>query len=144
MFANIAIIITSEESPAVKDWYTWRNIFHIVDVLCCCAILFPIVWSIKRLRDACEADGKADGKMARSLEKLVLFRQFYIVVVMFIYFTRIVVFLLESTVDYQYQWTAAAASELATLMFYTWMGVKFRPFQENAYLKLRQEEIEMG
>jgi NADH:ubiquinone oxidoreductase subunit 3 (subunit A) len=144
VFANIAIIITSEESPAVKDWYTWRNIFHIVDVLCCCAILFPIVWSIKRLRDACEADGKSDGKLARSLEKLVLFRQFYIVVVMFIYFTRIVVFLLESTVDYQYQWTAAAAAELATLMFYTWMGVKFRPFQENAYLKLRQEEIEMG
>ena len=97
VFANIAIIIMDEESPSVKDWFTWRDVFHLVDIICCCAILFPIVWSIKHLREAAQTDGKA----ARNLEKLQLFRQFYIMVVVYIYFTRIVVYLLRSTLDYQ-------------------------------------------
>lgn len=25
VFANIAIIVMDEESPAVKDWFTWRD-----------------------------------------------------------------------------------------------------------------------
>ncbi len=62
-----------------------------VDIICCCAILFPIVWSIKHLREASHTDGKA----ARNLEKLTLFRQFYVMVVVYIYFTRIVVYLLK-------------------------------------------------
>lgn len=43
--------------------------------------------SIKHLREASQTDGKA----ARSLHKLTLFRQFYVLVVSYIYFTRIVV-----------------------------------------------------
>ena len=71
VFANIAIIITEEESPSEKAWFTWRDVFHLVDIICCCAILFPIVWSIKHLREASQTDGKA----VRNLEKLTLFRQ---------------------------------------------------------------------
>jgi hypothetical protein len=97
VFANIAIVIMEEESPSEKDWFTWRDVFHLVDIICCCAILFPIVWSIKHLREASQSDGKA----ARNLEKLTLFRQFYVMVVVYIYFTRIVVYLLKSTLPYQ-------------------------------------------
>jgi len=144
VFANIAIIITSEESRAIRDWLTWRAIFHFVDLVCCCAILLPIVWSIKRLRDASQTDGKA----ARMLEKLTLFRQFYVIVVVFLYFTRIVVYLLENTLEntqaYGYQWIAQAANELATLGFYVWVGLKFRLNADNPYTKLHQEEVEMA
>lgn len=49
VLANLALVITEEESPAIRDWLTWRDIFHFVDILCCCAILFPIVWSIKQV-----------------------------------------------------------------------------------------------
>jgi hypothetical protein len=128
-----------EESPAVLNWFTWRDVFHLVDIICCCAILFPIVWSIKHLREASQTDGKA----ARCLEKLTLFRQFYVMVVVYIYFTRIVVYLLKSTMQYEYAWVSDAAAELATLAFYVWTGVKFRPQQNNPYLKLSQEEIEL-
>jgi hypothetical protein len=123
----------------VRDWFTWRDVFHLVDIICCCAILFPIVWSIKHLREASQTDGKA----ARCLEKLTLFRQFYVMVVVYIYFTRIVVYLLKSTMQYEYAWVSDAAEELATLAFYVWTGVKFRPQQNNPYLKLHQEEIEL-
>mmetsp|Transcript_9632 Transcript_9632/g.17030 ORF Transcript_9632/g.17030 Transcript_9632/m.17030 type:complete len:429 (-) Transcript_9632:524-1810(-) len=139
VFANIAIIITKEESPSVKDWFTWRDVFHLVDIICCCAILFPIVWSIKHLREASHTDGKA----ARNLEKLTLFRQFYVMVVVYIYFTRIVVYLLKSTMQYEYAWVSEAADQLATLSFYVWTAVKFRPQPNNPYLKLDTSELEL-
>lgn len=58
VFANIATVVLDESSPATKGWFTWRDIFHLLDIICCCAILFPIVWSIKHLRDAAQTDGK--------------------------------------------------------------------------------------
>ncbi len=139
VFANVAIVITEEEAPSTKDWFTWRDVFHLVDIICCCAVLFPIVWSIKHLREASQTDGKA----ARNLEKLTLFRQFYVMVVVYIYFTRIVVYLLQSTMAYEYTWVSEAADQLATLAFYVWTAVKFRPNNENPYLKLDQSEIEL-
>ena len=54
--------------------------------------------------------------------KLTLFRQFYVMVVSYIYFTRIVVYLLKSTTPYQYVWLSDAAGELATLAFYCITG----------------------
>lgn len=141
VFANLAIIITSEESPAIPDFLTWVDVFHILDILCCCAILFPIVWSIKQLRDASETDGKA----ARCLEKLRLFRQFYVIVVLFVYATRILVYLLEASVNYRYRWVATAVGELIALAFYVTVGVMFRPGADNPYTKLSHaEEVEMG
>jgi len=47
-------------------------------------------------------------------------------VVCYIYFTRIIVYLLESTLPYPYIWLAAAASELATVAFYIASGISFR------------------
>ena len=172
--AEVAIVILDENTPASRSWFTWRDILHLVDIICCCAILFPIVWSIKHLREAagvsfldlhhrskclcavlcnyllcaltlappCHAGHaiatairmltwailrrsyaacwricvdtiasrmQTDGKAARNLLKLQLFRQFYVMVVVYIYFTRIVVYLLRSTMPYQYAWLPDAA-----------------------------------
>ena len=135
VLANIAIIILDENTPATKNWFTWRDVFHLLDIICCCAILFPIVWSIKHLREASQTDGKA----AANLEKLTLFRQFYVLVVSYIYFTRIVVYLLKSTTPYQYAWVSDAAENLATLAFYIITGFKFKPYGENPYFKISSD-----
>jgi hypothetical protein len=66
VLANLAIIITTEESPAFNAWLTWKDLLHLVDIICCCAVLFPIMWSIRKLRE----DSEYDGKAARSLVKL--------------------------------------------------------------------------
>eukprot|EP00887_Chlorella_sp_A99_P000658 scaffold5.g658.t1 len=124
VMANVAIVVLDEYTPAAESWFTWRDIMHMVDIVCCCAILFPIVWSIKQLRDGAETDGKA----ARVLHKLTLFRQ----VVSYIYFTRIIVYLLESTLNYKLIWMSNLASELATLAFYIACGISFRPMPANA------------
>jgi G protein-coupled receptor 107 len=143
VLSNLAIIVTDEMTPATVSWFAWTDIFHIVDVLCCCAVLFPIVWSIKHYKDAAEMD---DGKSARVASKLGLFKQFYIMVVSYIYFTRIIVYLLEMTLPFQQLWMAAVAAEAAAVVFYVVAGLQFRPSPGgiNPYFALEQEEIELS
>lgn len=136
VLANLAIIITSEESPAFNAWLTWKDILHLVDIVCCCAVLFPIMWSIRKLREESQFDGKA----ARSLAKLQQIKDFYLLVVAFVWVTRIGVFLLETFVDYRYKWTVAAVNELAVLTFYVIVGTKFRPAASNPYLRMPSQD----
>ncbi len=49
------------------------------------------------------------------------------------YTTRIIVYLLQSTMPYKYIWIADAAGELATVAFYVAVGLKFRPASANPY-----------
>jgi hypothetical protein len=139
VMAEVAIIVLDEDTPAARNWFTWMNILHLVDIICCCAILFPIVWSIKHLREASQTDGKA----ARSLHKLTLFRQFYVMVVSYIYFTRIVVYLLRSTMPFRYVWVSDAAGESATLLFYIMTGLYFRPHAQNPYFAVNDDDIDL-
>ena len=139
VFANVATIVLDENGPALNGWLEWRDLFHLLDIVCCCAILFPIVWSIKHLREA----AMTDGKKVRNMNKLILFRQFYVMVVAYIYFTRIIVFLLKSTAAYNLTWLADLAGELATLTFYCVTGWMFRPIVDNPYLHLNEDELEL-
>lgn len=136
--ANIAQVVIDETGPYGQDWITWKQVFLLVDVVCCCAVLFPIVWSIKNLREAARTDGKA----AVNLMKLTLFRQYYIVVICYIYFTRVVVYALETITSYKYLWTSVVAGELATLAFYAFTGYKFKPEAHNPYFVIDDEEEE--
>ncbi|XP_052208776.1 protein CANDIDATE G-PROTEIN COUPLED RECEPTOR 7-like [Diospyros lotus] len=136
--ANIAQVVIDETGPYGQDWVTWKQVFLLVDVICCCAVLFPIVWSIKNLREAARSDGKA----AVNLMKLTLFRQYYIVVICYIYFTRVVIYALETITSYRYLWTSVVAGELATLAFYLFTGYNFKPEAHNPYFVIDDEEEE--
>ncbi|KAK3006713.1 hypothetical protein RJ639_017810 [Escallonia herrerae] len=138
VLANVASVVIGETGPFIKDWVTWNQVFLLVDIVCCCAIIFPIVWSIRSLRET----SKTDGKAARNLAKLTLFRQFYIVVIGYLYFTRIVVFALRTIAAYKYQWVASAAEEIASLAFYMVIFYMFRPVEKNEYFVLDEEEEE--
>lgn len=137
---NIAMIIIEETAPGSQGWFTWKDIFRLVDIICCGAILVPIIWSIKHLRDASTIDGKA----ALNLEKLKLFRHFYLLVVSYIYFTRIIVYLLSATLTYEYVWLSELFTEFATLAFFCITGYKFRPADNNPYFTLPEEDEEYG
>ncbi|XP_043694540.1 protein CANDIDATE G-PROTEIN COUPLED RECEPTOR 7-like [Telopea speciosissima] len=138
VLANLASVVIGETGPFIKDWVTWNQVFLLVDIVCCCAIIFPIVWSIRSLRET----SKTDGKAARNLAKLTLFRQFYIVVIGYLYFTRIVVFALRTISSYNYQWVSNAAEETASLAFYLVMFYMFRPIEKNEYFVIDEEEEE--
>jgi len=135
---NIAMIILEESAPGSQGWITWKDIFRLVDIICCGAILIPIIWSIKHLREASQVDGKA----ARNLSKLKLFRQFYLMVVSYIYFTRIIVYLVDATLPFRFVWLGVLFSEVAALAFYSVTGVKFRPTADNGFFLLSDEDDE--
>jgi len=135
---NIALVIIEETTPGSQGWFTWKDIFRLVDIICCGAILVPIIWSIKHLKEASSIDGKA----ARNMEKLKLFRQFYLIVVSYIYFTRIIVYLLDATLPFRWVWLGDLFTEGATLAFFCTTGYKFRPITNNPFLSLDEEDIE--
>ena len=44
---NVAMILLEESAPGSQRWLALRDILHLVDIICCCAILVPIVNSIR-------------------------------------------------------------------------------------------------
>ncbi|XP_034937893.1 protein GPR107 isoform X2 [Chelonus insularis] len=134
VLANVAEIIIEESEEGDVEYKTWRDIFILVDLLCCGAILFPVVWSIKHLRES-----TTSGKAAINLRKLKLFRHFYIMIVCYIYFTRIIMYLLKMTVPYQYEWLDQLFKEMATYIFFVLTGYKFRPASANPYFTLNDD-----
>lgn len=138
VLANVAYIIIEESEEGEARHNYWREVFILVDLLCCGAILFPVVWSIRHLQESSHLDGKA----SFSLEKMKLFRHFYIMVVCYIYFTRIIVYLLKITVPFQYEWLDEMFKEMATFVFFVMTGYKFRPASNNPYFRVSQDDDE--
>lgn len=136
---NIASVVIGETGPATKGWFRWNEIFLIIDVVCCCIVIFPIVWSIRSLVEA----SKTDGKAARNVEKLTLFKQFYIVVILYLYFTRVVVSTIGAMVNYRFEWVAVAAAEGASLVFYLFIFINFQPIEKNPYFEI-DDDFEEG
>ncbi|XP_074917253.1 protein GPR108 isoform X3 [Chelonoidis abingdonii] len=138
VLANIAYIIIESSEEGSSDYASWKQILFLVDLLCCGAILFPVVWSIRHLQEASSTDGKA----ATNLAKLKLFRHYYVMVVCYIYFSRVIAILLKFTVPFQWQWLYELLVEVSTLVFFILTGYKFRPASNNPYLQLPQEDEE--
>jgi len=143
-FANIAGIVIEESAEGSAAASTWRSIGLLVDLICCGAILFPVVWSIRHLREASESDGKAK----QSLTKLRVFRRFYVMVLAYIYTTRIIVYLIESTIPFRYEWSGPLFNEMTAFVFYFATGLMFAPEDDNEYLEVPlttsdEEDFEM-
>lgn len=139
VLANVAYIIIESTEEGTTDYGLWKDSLFLVDLLCCGAILFPVVWSIRHLQEASATDGKA----AINLAKLKLFRHYYVLIVCYIYFTRIIAFLLKLAVPFQWKWLYQLLVEMATLVFFVLTGYKFRPASDNPYLQLSQEDDDL-
>lgn len=46
VLANVAYIIIESTEEGSTEYYLWKNIVFLVDLICCGAILFPVVWSV--------------------------------------------------------------------------------------------------
>ncbi|XP_010365461.2 protein GPR108 [Rhinopithecus roxellana] len=138
VLANVAYIVIQSREEGASDYTLWKEILFLVDLICCGAILFPVVWSIRHLQDA----SGTDGKVAVNLAKLKLFRHYYVMVICYVYFTRIIAILLQVAVPFQWQWLYQLLVEGSTLAFFVLTGYKFQPTGDNPYLQLPQEDEE--
>lgn len=141
VLANVAYIIIESTEEGSSEYALWKEVLFLVDLICCGAILFPVIWSIRHLQEA----SSTDGKVAMNLEKLKLFRHYYVMIVCYVYFTRIIAILLKVTVPFQWQWCYEFLVEVSTLIFFVLTGYKFRPASNNPYLQLPldEEDVEM-
>ncbi|KGL82231.1 Protein GPR107, partial [Tinamus guttatus] len=140
VLANVAYIIIESTEEGTTEYGLWKEILFLVDLLCCGAILFPVVWSIRHLQEASATDGKGKEKAAINLAKLKLFRHYYVMIVCYIYFTRIIAILIKIAVPFQWKWLYQLLDEMATLVFFVLTGYKFRPASDNPYLQLSQDD----
>ena len=46
---NIAIVFLTQETEGELSFDRWTAILHLVDILCCCAVLMPVVWQVNQL-----------------------------------------------------------------------------------------------
>ena len=189
---NIAIVVLTQETEGENAFDKWTAVLHLVDILCCCAVLIPIVWQVNQLEKNMEqnqhndedvSEGANDGPERATLydvdefddehitedeleevpingsssgssparppderlaAKLKLFRSFYLLVIAYIYITRIVVYLFASVLSYRHTWIRFFVVELVTLIFYCTVGMLFRPMNENPYLHLRRRQAGDG
>lgn len=171
---NIAVVVLTHLTAGETSYEKWMAMLHIVDILCCCAVLIPIIWSINAMEKSIEGteeegddeqkgilrdeeeehgddenghDGKEgddnqpdEHKSQVILSKLRLFRSFYLLVVAYIYATRILVYLFATMLPYKWLWVRYFVVEIITLSFYVTVGFMFRPMAENPYLSIKQQQ----
>ncbi|NXC68859.1 GP107 protein, partial [Anhinga anhinga] len=139
VLANVAYIIIESTEEGTTEYGLWKEILFLVDLLCCGAILFPVVWSIRHLQEASATDGKGkfykDGAVV-----LIMLSPFPSQIVCYIYFTRIIAILIKIAVPFQWKWLYQLLDEMATLVFFVLTGYKFRPASDNPYLQLSQDD----
>lgn len=158
---NIAMAMLSQENVGEKYYGLWSAVMHMVDVICCCIIIVPIVWQVNALEDRIEKTtelndyGSIDGSITSSVERrdllkrLRMFRTFYILVIGYVYSTRILIYLFVSILTYQYTWVKDFVIEAATLTFYVVVGMMFRPKSDfindssSSELNIDNDEIEL-
>merc|ERR1711916_11562 len=133
---NIAMAVVEDMGEGTATFHTWYSVFKIVDLVCLGMVLIPIVGSIWHLREASNDSDK--GKLVRA--KLKLFRQFYLMVIAYVYITRIVVDLLERTMPFQLFWVGALVYECVTVALFLTVGVKFSPEPDTPYLRVPQND----
>jgi len=166
---NIALIVLSHLTEGESRYEGWTAVLHLVDILCCCAVLVPIVWQVNMLEKSIGDDGGGSGdddndlrddelddvdlngghqessetdygEKGQILNKLKLFRSFYLLVVAYIYATRILVYLFASLLSFKHLWVRHFVVELITLSFYVAVGTMFRPMAANPYLSVKKYE----
>uniref|UniRef100_A0A0E0JQQ4 Lung seven transmembrane receptor family protein n=1 Tax=Oryza punctata TaxID=4537 RepID=A0A0E0JQQ4_ORYPU len=121
--------------------WTWSHVFVLVQLACCVAVLMPMGRAIQALRKEADTDDKAE----RRLTKLALFRQLYLAVAVYLYYTRMAVFILKLLVGAGsgYRWASVTVEEAASVAFYLFMFCRFSP-AEDIQLEDAEELIPGG
>lgn len=131
MLNQLALIVLSQETEGERQFGNWNAVLHLVDIICCCAVLLPIVWQVNAMEASLQIQDEDDTispeNRSAILQKLKLFRMFYMLVIAYIYATRIFTYLVASVLDYKHLWVRYAVVELVTLVFYVTVGLLFRP-----------------
>jgi len=132
LMANVVLAIQDYVTEGSSSFFMWRNIFQLIDLGCCIAVILPIFSHIQHL----EKQGNMSGKVQINLAKLRQFRRFYLMILVYVYFTRIIIYLIASSVNFRRVYVRHIFRELAAVIFFCYIGYGFRPAPGSTYLSL--------
>ncbi|KAG0072834.1 hypothetical protein BGZ89_002421 [Linnemannia elongata] len=139
IISNVASTIQNETAIGSINWEFWSQVFPLVDLVSCVVILGVIVQTQRHLSEAAEAEGK----VAENKTKYKLWGSFYLVTVTYIYLTRILVEFMKVALPFQYvNWLVELLNEAITLGFYATIGWKFRPYANNPYTLIDEDDLD--
>ncbi|KAF9124656.1 hypothetical protein BGW39_007989 [Mortierella sp. 14UC] len=139
IISNVASTISNETAIGSINWSFWSQVFPLVDLVSCVVILGVIVQTQRHLNEAAEAEGK----VAENKSKYKLWGSFYLVTVTYIYLTRILVEFMKVALPFQYVlWLVELLNEAITLGFYATIGWKFRPYANNPYTLIDEDDLD--
>ncbi|KAF9546713.1 hypothetical protein EC957_009473 [Mortierella hygrophila] len=139
IISNVASTIENETAIGSINWAFWSQVFPLVDLVSCVVILGVIVQTQRHLSEAAEAEGK----VAENKTKYKLWGSFYLVTVTYIYLTRILVQFMKVALPFQYvNWLVELLNEAITLGFYATIGWKFRPYANNPYTLIDEDDLD--
>eukprot|EP01061_Rhynchopus_euleeides_P000899 TRINITY_DN10643_c1_g1_i1.p1 TRINITY_DN10643_c1_g1~~TRINITY_DN10643_c1_g1_i1.p1 ORF type:complete len:485 (+),score=208.57 TRINITY_DN10643_c1_g1_i1:71-1525(+) len=124
---HVVVCYIEETSEGDASYASWRNALLFLDIICCSVVVIPTIWNIKLMTET-----KSSDKDALNIIRLRQFRAFYFIVCAYIYFTRLMVPILETMMMYDKTWVAPCLSEIASASFYYVSGDKFKPSNEYA------------
>ncbi|RUS19831.1 hypothetical protein BC937DRAFT_86844 [Endogone sp. FLAS-F59071] len=137
IIANVANVMASETAIGSVNWSFWSKLLPLVDMLAFVVVLWPILLTRKHLSSTTEIAGKETA----NLSKYRLWSTFYIVTIIYLYLTRVVVLLLHALLPFRYvTWVGELFSEVVTLAFWTFIGYKFRPYANNPYTQVPEDD----
>eukprot|EP00758_Cryptobia_borreli_P006510 Tbor_TRINITY_DN5168_c0_g2::TRINITY_DN5168_c0_g2_i2::g.25610::m.25610 len=126
-------------SEGNKAWLFMQDILHILDLICCCCVILPLIWSVRKLQKVSATDDKAQFVVGQ----VKLLHQVYFVVVVYIYVSRIIVTIVESMVSFEYVWVGYMLRELIAIALYVFYGITFRPMEGSTYSRVSTEMTEI-
>ncbi|TEA29624.1 hypothetical protein DBR06_SOUSAS510209, partial [Sousa chinensis] len=171
VLANVAYIIIESTEEGTTEYGLWKDSLFLVDLLCCGAILFPVVWSIRHLQEASATDGKGNflffppGDSMGPLQQRANMKTGSPAGTPGLSFHRSRGHTIKKAPMSRQQisqasergtelmrigclldsssFTELLLDEMATLVFFVLTGYKFRPASDNPYLQLSQEEDDL-
>lgn len=124
VLVNTAEIIMEENQIGSRIYDSWETVYIIGDLLCCVLLIVIVILTIRKLKKTSSMDTTISLKI-KKLTKLL--KYFYIVVVIYIYCTRIIVSILKCTLNFQYEWFVVMFKEMLSLIFFMIITYMFKP-----------------
>ncbi|KAI9216720.1 lung seven transmembrane receptor-domain-containing protein [Blastocladiella britannica] len=132
VLSNLARVMVDAMEIGSSNWDTWDLVFIFLDFVSFVIILTAIMRTHKHLQLSLETDGKA----AATLRKVRMWGALYTGTIVYMYATRVVIQIVSAGLPYTHEWVSLAMSEVASVVFYSFIGWRFRPVAANPYMEL--------
>jgi len=104
-------------------WVTF--IFISVDIICGCIVTFIIQSCLKGLKEVAYSRTKGSRRDLWCYLKLIVFKRFYVILVVYLVLIRVLHFVLTRITKYSFKWVVSLTHEIITIIFYIVMFYMF-------------------